>query len=112
VAAVRTFYWIEDQDPAKARAFAKALYNEYFAGGRDIGTPETVIEVAGSLGVDRDALQAALADGAVKERAKTEVDAAIAKGVFGSPFFIVDGEPFWGCDRIPMLEQWVKRGGW
>ena len=112
VGAVRAFYWIEDQDPAKARAFARALYNEYFAGGRDIGAPETVIEVAGSLGVDRDALQAALADGAVKERAKTEVDAAIAKGVFGSPFFIVDGEPFWGCDRIPMLEQWVKRGGW
>lgn len=112
VGAVRAFYWIEDQDPAKARAFARALYNEYFAGGRDIGAPETVIDVAGSLGVDRDALQAALADGAVKERAKTEVDAAIAKGVFGSPFFIVDGEPFWGCDRIPMLEQWVKRGGW
>ncbi|MFZ3321572.1 MAG: 2-hydroxychromene-2-carboxylate isomerase [Usitatibacter sp.] len=112
VGAVRAFYWIGDQDPAKARAFARALYNEYFAGGRDIGAPETVIEVAASLGVDRNALQAALADSAVKERAKAEVDAAIAKGVFGSPFFIVDGEPFWGCDRIPMLEQWVKRGGW
>jgi len=32
--------------------------------------------------------------------------------VFGSPFFIVDGEPFWGVDRLPMLEAWVRKGGW
>jgi len=43
---------------------------------------------------------------------KGEVDAAIAAGVFGSPFFIADGEPFWGVDRIPMLEDWVRKGGW
>jgi 2-hydroxychromene-2-carboxylate isomerase len=112
VAGVRAFYWIEDRDPAQARAFAKSLYNEYFVAGRDIGAPETVVEVAAALGVDKVALQAALADNAVKERAKAEVEAAMAKGVFGSPYFIVDGEPFWGCDRIEMLEQWVKRGGW
>ncbi len=29
----------------------------------------------------------------------------MSRGVFGSPYFIVDGEPFWGCDRIPMLES-------
>jgi 2-hydroxychromene-2-carboxylate isomerase len=112
VAGVRAFYWIEDRDPAKARAFATKLYREYFVDGRDIGAPEIVVEVAGAVGADKDALQAALADPAVKDRAKAEVDAALAKGVFGSPFFIVDGEPFWGCDRIPMLEEWVKRGGW
>jgi len=37
---------------------------------------------------------------------------AIAKGVFGSPFFLVDGEPFWGFDRMPMLEHWLEKGGW
>jgi len=112
VAGVRAFYWIEDRDPVKARAFAKTLYDEYFVANRDIGMPEVVIEIAGATGVDKAALQVALADPAVKERAKSEVDAAMAKGVFGSPFFIVDGEPFWGCDRIPMLEEWVRRGGW
>ena len=112
VAGVRAFYWIEDREPLKARAFAKALYNEYFVAGRDIGAPETVVEVAAAMGIDKAALQAALGDTAVKERAKAEVDAAMARGVFGSPYFIIDGEPFWGCDRIPMLEQWVKRGGW
>ena len=112
VAAVRAFYWTDDRDPAQARALAKALYKAYFAEGRDIGAPETVIEVARGIGIDAAQLQAALGDAAVKERAKKEVDDAMARGVFGSPFFIVDGEPFWGNDRIPMLEEWLKRGGW
>jgi 2-hydroxychromene-2-carboxylate isomerase len=71
-----------------------------------------VIGIAGGLGIDAAALAAALGDPAVKERAKTAVDAAISSGVFGSPYFIVDGEPFWGVDRMPMLEEWILRGGW
>jgi len=112
VAALRTFYWTHDRDPAQAQALAKALYRAYFADGRDISAPATVLEVAKAAGIDVEALAAALEDPAVKERAKREVDAAIAAGVFGSPFFVVDGEPFWGVDRMPMLEEWVKSGGW
>jgi 2-hydroxychromene-2-carboxylate isomerase len=112
VAALRAFYWVDERDPVLARALAKALYGAYFAAGRDIGTPATVIEVAKDVGVDGSALSAALEDPAVKERAKAQVDAAIAAGVFGSPFFVVDGEPFWGVDRLPMAEEWIRRGGW
>jgi len=112
VAAMRAFYWAHDRDPAKARALAKALYSAYFADGKDISAPATVLDVAKSAGLDTDALAKALEDPALKERAKREVDAAIAAGVFGSPFFVVDGEPFWGVDRLPMLEQWIAKGGW
>ena len=49
---------------------------------------------------------------ATKDRAKAMSDEALRKNVFGSPFFIVDGEPFWGWDRLPMLEEWLKTGGW
>jgi 2-hydroxychromene-2-carboxylate isomerase len=112
VAALRAFYWVSDRDAAKARELAKALYTAYFAEGRDISAPETVVEIASALGVDAAQLQAGLADPALKERAKNEVDAAISRGVFGSPFFIADGEPFWGNDRLPMLEEWIRRGGW
>lgn len=112
VAPLRAFYWVDDRDPAKARELAKAVYRAYFADGRDISDAATTVEIARGLGIDGDALQAGLADPALKERAKGEVDAAIGRGVFGSPFFIVDGEPFWGCDRLPMLEEWIRRGGW
>jgi 2-hydroxychromene-2-carboxylate isomerase len=112
VAALRAFYWLQDRDEAKARAFAKALYRAFFVDNRDISAPETVVAIAASLGVDAAQLAAALADPALKERAKSEVDAALARGVFGSPFLIVDGEPFWGVDRMPMAERWIATGGW
>ena len=112
VAGARAFYWLDDRDPKKARELAKALYKAYFANDVDIGPAATVVEIAKSIGVDGAALAGALEDPAVKERVKKEVDAAIAKEVFGSPFFIVDGEPFWGVDRMPMLELWASKRGW
>jgi 2-hydroxychromene-2-carboxylate isomerase len=112
VAACRAFYWLNDQDPQKAKALAKALYTAFFAENRDISSAATVVEVATSLGADGVALAKALEDPALKERTKREVDAAIERGIFGSPFFVIDGEPFWGVDRMPMAEEWVRRGGW
>ena len=55
------------------------------------------------MGFDRKATYSALQDVLVKDRLVRENEQAIAKGVFGSPFFIVDGEPFWGSDRIELL---------
>lgn len=112
VAAVRAFYWLDDRDPAHARRLAKALYTAYFVNDVDIGAPATVVDIAKLIGVDGAALSAALEDPAVKDRARKEVEGAIAAGVFGSPFFIVDGEPFWGVDRMPMVEEWIRTGGW
>jgi len=112
VAPLRAFYWTQQRDAAQARRLAKSLYSAFFAEGRDISAPATVLDIAQAGGIDRTALSAGLEDPAVKELAKQRVDAAIARGVFGSPFFIVDGEPFWGVDRIPMMEDWIRRGGW
>jgi 2-hydroxychromene-2-carboxylate isomerase len=112
VAAMRAFYWLDDRDSTRARSLAKALYKAYFVDGIDISAPATVIEIARSAGIDAAALATALEDPALKERAKKEVDNAIAANVFGSPFFIADGEPFWGVDRMPMLEDWILTGGW
>ncbi|HET7730102.1 MAG TPA: 2-hydroxychromene-2-carboxylate isomerase [Usitatibacter sp.] len=112
VAAGRAFYWLHDRDAAAAQSLARALYEAYFVRGVDIGGAAAVIDIAKAQGVDAAALAAALEDPAVKDRVRKEVDAALAAGVFGSPFFIVDGEPFWGVDRMPMLEEWIRRGGW
>ena len=47
-----------------------------------------------------------------KSQAKTISESAIERGVFGSPWMFVDGEPFWGWDRLGMLDDWLARGGW
>jgi 2-hydroxychromene-2-carboxylate isomerase len=91
---------------------AQALYRAYFAEDRDISSPEVTASVASTLGLDREALLAALGDAAVKDRLRSEVDAAIARGVFGSPYIVIDGEPFWGADRLDQVEKWLATGGW
>ena len=68
VAAMRAFYWTHDRDPRQARALARALYRAFFAEGRDIGDPATVIEIARSVGIDTTLLTAAFADPALKAR--------------------------------------------
>lgn len=110
--ACRAFYFLNDRDPALARRIALALYQAYFRDDRDISSPDVILEVGTALGVDRDELAATLNDPAVKDRLRGEVDAAIARGVFGSPYIIVDGEPFWGADRLDQVERWLQSGGW
>lgn len=111
-AACRAFYWLNDRDPAAARTLAQALYRAYFAEDRDISNPEVTANVAAKLGHDKEAVTQAINDAAVKERLKSEVDAAIERGVFGSPYIIVDGEPFWGSDRLDQIERWLADGKW
>jgi len=112
LAAARAFYWLDDDDPALAKRFAQAAYHTYFGEGRDITNPETVAGFAEPLGIDRDALLTAVRDPAIKQRLKDETAEAIGNGVFGSPFIVIDGEPFWGADRLWMIRRWLKSGGW
>jgi 2-hydroxychromene-2-carboxylate isomerase len=112
LAACRAYYWLADDDPAKAKSFARAVFAAAFAEGRDMSDAAVVIEAAERLGVAPQAITDALADPAVKARLKNEVDAAIVRGVFGSPFFFIDGEPFWGHDRLDQVEHWLETGGW
>lgn len=111
-AASRAFYWLEEQDPATARRFAGAVYHAFFGEGRDISRTDELRRVAGDCGLDGDKLCEAAKDPRIKELFKAKNDAALAKGVFGSPFFIVDGEPFWGADRLDQVEKWLETGGW
>ena len=107
-AAARAFYWLDDQDPDLAMRFALAAFDTYFGRGRDITAAEAVAELAAGLGADGDALLTALGDDALKQRLKDETAQAIDAGVFGAPFFIVDGEHFWGNDRLWMIKRWIK----
>jgi 2-hydroxychromene-2-carboxylate isomerase len=68
--------------------------------------------IGAGLGIDPAALLAAIADQRIKDLLKERTQAAIQRGVFGSPFIFVDGEPFWGADRLPQVEAWLCKGGW
>lgn len=106
--AGRVFYWLVDQNSNMAKDFALAAFYTYFGRGISIADQDKVIEIAGSIGADTVSLSSALQGHTIKERLKQENQAAINSGVFGAPFFIVDGESFWGNDRIWMIKRWLK----
>ena len=111
VAAARAFYWVDAQDPKRAKEFAMALYKAYFVEGINISDAENVVGVGATMGLDAEALRAGMAAPAVKERLKAVTDEAVRRNIFGSPFIVVDGEPFWGTDRLPQVERWLANGG-
>jgi 2-hydroxychromene-2-carboxylate isomerase len=112
LAASRTCVWLDEDRPELAKSLAQALFLAHWGEGRDLGAPEAVADVALGLGIDREALLAAVADQRIKDRLKDQTQAAIERGVFGSPFIFVDGESFWGADRLPHIEAWLSKGGW
>jgi 2-hydroxychromene-2-carboxylate isomerase len=111
-AACRAFYSVTDGDPDLGKRLALALYAAYFVQDRDISSPDVTVDVATQVGIPREEMQRALNEPALKDRLRTEVDDALSRGVFGSPYFIVDDEPFWGSDRLDQVDRWLATGGW
>ena len=112
VNACRAFYLLEETDHSAARQLAQALYRAYFCDDRDISDSETVIAVASGLGHDPAQLANGIQSDGIKQKVRTVNDQALARGVFGSPFIIVDSESFWGADRLEQVDHWLSRGGW
>ncbi len=108
--AARAFQWLSDRNPDEARAFAHAVFRAYFIDGRNISEAAVLLDIADALGLDRAEVADAFGEPATKARLKAEIDLAEARGVFGSPFFIVEGEGFWGNDRLAQLERWLEKG--
>lgn len=112
VNACRAFYLLEETDHDAARQLAQALYRAYFRDDRDISDPETVVAVASELGHDPTHIAEGIQTDGIKQTLRSVNDEALNRGVFGSPFIIVDSESFWGADRLQQVDQWLSRGGW
>lgn len=103
--ALRGFHLIDARDPQAAKAFAKEVFRRYFAENLAIDDVAAVAEIAREFGIEPGAFATGVADPVVKSQLKEVGEAAVARGVFGAPWIFVDGEPFWGWDRLPMVER-------
>jgi 2-hydroxychromene-2-carboxylate isomerase len=110
--AGRCFAWLLAHAPAHAKPFARAALHAHWAEGRALDQPAELLAAAAAAGLPADLAQAAVAAPDAAALLRAEVDAAVARGVFGSPFFIADGEPFFGLDNLELLDEWFARGGW
>ncbi len=84
----------------RGRELTVGAFRAAFQEGLDLSIPERVLDVAADVGLDREAAAAAPADTAVKSALRAATDAAHARGVFGVPTLAIDGELFWGDDRL------------
>ena len=89
------------EDETDTGALAHALLRAVWAEEKDIADAEIVRRVIRDLGLDP-GLVAEASDHRDTYRENTAE--AIERGVFGSPFYIVGDEKFWGQDRLPDLE--------
>jgi len=110
--AARAFYWVKRHCPGQEGAFMHAVFDRYWRLGRDLSMTDELGALAGPLGLDETALRQGIDSDEARTDLRDAVSASLERGVFGSPFVFVDGEPFWGSDRLEQLEDWLARGGW
>ncbi|WP_326539213.1 2-hydroxychromene-2-carboxylate isomerase [Pseudorhodoferax sp.] len=112
--ACRAFWLIDDLDPILAKRFAREIFEWHHVRATPPNTPEQIAQAAANVGLDAARLDiaAAVQQAPAKERLRVETDAAVQAGVWGTPTFVVDGEMFWGADRLNLVDDWLRRGGW
>ncbi len=110
--AARAFCLVKQHHPHLQSRMARVLFHAYWALGLDLSTPQAVARVHLPDGLNADWLETELHGEAAAALLRREVDASLRAGVFGSPTVIIDGEMFWGFDRLPDVDEWLTRGGW
>jgi len=90
--------------------YSRQVYARFFRRELEIDQPDAVAALVAELGMPADEYREYLSGAGVQDYARAQEEAA-ADHVFGVPLFIFEGEPFWGHDRIPMLEQRLAEAG-
>lgn len=83
------------------RPFSQAAFARSFVDGLGIRELSDVLAVAESVGLDPEAVEVGVSDGAIKERLARATADGLDAGVVGVPTVIVDGTCFWGDDQLP-----------
>ncbi len=86
-------------------AYRAAVFRAIWVDQKNMGDPATVAAVLAPAGFDAQELAALAADPQVKETLKTWTQEAVDRGVFGAPTFFVDGDMFWGQDRLDFVRS-------
>ena len=85
-------------------SFSLALMRGCWVDEKDLSDPATLAAIATAEGLDGAAVTAAAESQAIAAQLEANTEDAKAAEVFGYPWYIVDGEPFWGQDRLDFVE--------
>jgi len=82
----------------------KRIFNAVWMSGANATDPERFSALCQALGIEEGRLSAP----EVKDALRQNTDIAAARGVFGVPSFVVDGEVFWGADAVDFVKAFLK----
>jgi 2-hydroxychromene-2-carboxylate isomerase len=88
-----------------AMRMAGAVLRACWAEERNVSDAATLTEICKEQGMDAAQIAAAAQTDAVKAECAGYTQEAIDRGVFGAPSYVIDGEIFWGQDRLDFVER-------
>lgn len=110
VAAARAALWVKAEHPGHLGDFVRAIFRAYFVDDADLSSGEVIGRCAAAVGLDAATAAAANDDPRWKDAMRAAVQASHDAKMFGAPYFVVNGEAFWGNDRLDQLQRWITTG--
>jgi len=98
------------QRASLGEAYFRAVSTAMWEQGEKMDEPETVQRVLAAAGLPAATLLASTQEPEVKAELVANTEAAVARGVFGSPTFFVGDEMFFGKERLPQVEEQASKG--
>lgn len=93
----------------QACALSRAILQAHWRDDADIADADVVARLAEGVGLEGAALVAAAQSGPVQDAHRANTEKAIALSVFGSPTYFVEGDMFYGQDRLFMVERALRQ---
>lgn len=102
-------YWgLRHGDVPLAKRFLQSVWHRYFAEGKPIYGLEDLADACAAIGLGAQQIQAAAAWAGARQAQDQSNSDAVRSGCFGVPWFIADGECFFGQDRLCQLAAHIK----
>ncbi|MFJ4064517.1 2-hydroxychromene-2-carboxylate isomerase [Pseudomonas sp. NPDC089996] len=109
LALMRGVIGMQLRSPAHFDALVAVLFKGLWEQRRNLSDAATLDETLRQAGIEPAAFQALVADGEVKAELKRVTEEAVARGVFGAPTLFVEGEMYFGQDRLDFVEEALSR---
>jgi 2-hydroxychromene-2-carboxylate isomerase len=103
VKAMRGAFVAHEHD--KVSPYSRRVFEAYWGEDRDISRDEVLRDIVSAVGLDQDEFFSKIAAPEYKEKLRANTEELIARGGFGSPTMFVDGEMFFGNDRLVLVEH-------
>lgn len=100
---------IQLQDRPEISGFTREVFRAEFCEGANIAEPDVLRGILTDLDLDASTYLDGARSEAVKARLKLQTEQAQRLGVVGAPCFVVDGEVFWGNDRLDEALRWANK---